>query len=81
MGNEPVTEKFYTEIYVYGTNKIERVETTHLAPGESFTKSVVLTCPFAELRTKPVIVKVDTDNVIVELDEENNVKVTIAVIP
>jgi parallel beta-helix repeat protein len=80
-GNEPVTGKFHTEIYVYGTNKIERVETTHLAPGESFIKSVVLICPFAELRTKPVIVKVDTDNVIVELDEENNVKVTIAVIP
>lgn len=79
-GNEPVTEKFYTEIYVYGTNKIKRVETTHLGPGASFTKSVTLTCPFAYLRTKPVIVIVDADNVISELNEENNEKTTVAVV-
>ena len=80
-GNEPVTEKFYTEVYVYGSNKIKRVEITYLGPGESFTKSVVLTCPFAELRTKPVIVKVDADNVILELNEENNEKTAVAIIP
>ena len=81
VGKEPVTEKFYTEVYVYESNKIKRVEITYLGPGESFTKSVVLTCPFAELRTKPVIVKVDADNVILELNEENNEKTAVAIIP
>jgi len=80
IGNEAVTEKFYTEIYVAESNKIEKVETTYLDPDECFTETVSFRATSASLRAKPVIVKVDADNAISELKEENNIKEAIAAI-
>ncbi|MCX6674332.1 MAG: hypothetical protein NTY37_11215 [Methanothrix sp.] len=79
VGNEPVTEKFYTQVLLANTS--ETVERTHLDPGESFSDSVVLI--FGTLGYRSVIlggVIADSGNSIPELNEENNQKVVETVI-
>jgi len=80
IGDEAVTEKFYTDVYVAESNTIEKVDTIYLGPNESFTKTVSFRATFASLRAKPVVVKVDADDTISELDEENNIKKAAAAI-
>jgi hypothetical protein len=78
-GSDAVTKKFYTNIYLFEGNETERVETSRLGSGESFTKTVRFQVAVARIKAKPVIVKVDADNDITELNEDNNIKSTFAV--
>lgn len=73
IGNDAVTENFTTKIYVNDTNKIEFIDTPHLDAGESVSRNVSYTAPFAILKVKPVIVFADADYNVTELNEENNV--------